>query len=134
MLSLGAAKGVEFGAGFAAAGGRGSKLNDAPKPAGPGEGRDLPPGVPHAAWKTNHAGGVLGGLSNGADLFFTVAFKPVSSIMQSQKTINRRGEEAELLVQGRHDICIGPRAVPVVEAMCALVLADFMLLNRSARI
>jgi chorismate synthase len=134
MLSLGAAKGVEFGAGFAAAGGRGSKLNDAPKPAGPGEGRELPPGVPQAAWKTNNAGGVLGGLSNGADLFFTVAFKPVSSIMQSQKTINRRGEEAELLVQGRHDICIGPRAVPVVEAMCALVLADFVLLQRSARL
>jgi chorismate synthase len=133
MLSLGAAKGVEFGAGFAAAGGRGSEMNDALIPAGPEE-TELPPGVPRAGWKTNNAGGVLGGLSNGADLFFTVAFKPISSIMQTQETINRRGEKAELLVQGRHDICVAPRAVPVVEAMCALVLADFILLNRSARL
>jgi chorismate synthase len=135
MLSLGAAKGIGFGAGFAAAGSRGSALNDAPVPARPGkEGPELPPGVPQAAWKTNNSGGILGGLSNGADLFFTVAFKPISSIMQNQETINRRGERAELLIQGRHDICIGPRAVPVVEAMCALVLADFILLQRSARL
>jgi chorismate synthase len=139
MLSLGAAKGIAFGVGFAAAGGRGSELNDAPMPMPEaarreGESRELPPGVPQAAWKTNNAGGVLGGLSNGADLFFTVAFKPISSIMQKQETINRRGERAELLIQGRHDICVGPRAVPVVEAMCALVLADFILLQRSARL
>jgi chorismate synthase len=135
MLSLGAAKGVEFGAGFAAAGGRGSELNDAPVPAQPGErSRDLPPGVPPAAWKTNNSGGVLGGLSNGADLFFTVAFKPISSITRKQETLNRRGERAELLIQGRHDICVAPRAVPVVEAMCALVLADFILLQRSSRL
>jgi chorismate synthase len=137
MLSLGAAKGVEFGAGFAAAGGRGSALNDPPIPVPAqkeGKAPELPPGVPPAAWKTNNAGGVLGGLSNGADLFFTVAFKPISSIMRKQETINRRGERAELLVQGRHDVCVGPRAVPVVEAMCALVLADFILLQRSARL
>jgi chorismate synthase len=118
-------------------------LNDAPIPA-PAAGKkpqaaeshrpSLPPGVPEAAWKTNNAGGVLGGLSNGADLFFTVAFKPISSISQKQETINRRGEKAELLIQGRHDVCVGPRAVPVVEAMTALVLADFVLLQRSARV
>jgi chorismate synthase len=139
MLSLGAAKGVEFGAGFAAAGGRGSELNDAPIPVPEavrheGKGRELPPGVPQAAWKTNHSGGVLGGLSNGTDLFFTVAFKPISSITRKQETINLRGEKADLFIQGRHDICVGPRAVPVVEAMCALVLADFILLQRSARL
>jgi chorismate synthase len=139
MLSLGAANGVEFGAGFAAAGGCGSKLNDPPIPVPEAPRREeqrgkLPPGVPPAAWKTNNSGGILGGLSNGADLFFTVAFKPISSIMQKQETINRRGERAELLIQGRHDVCVGPRAVSVVEAMCALVLADFILLQRSARI
>jgi chorismate synthase len=137
MLSLGAAKGIGFGVGFAAARSRGSELNDAPIPwpAGRGgEGPELPPGVPGAAWKTNNAGGILGGLSNGADLFFTVAFKPISSIMRKQETINRRGDAAELLIQGRHDICVAPRAVPVVEAMCALVLADFILLQRSARL
>jgi chorismate synthase len=146
MLSLGAAKGIEFGAGFAAAKGRGSEMNDAPVPArAPGPvppgapplpqgAAGLPPGVPPAAWKTNNSGGVLGGLSNGNELFFTVAFKPISSILQKQETINRQGEKAELLIQGRHDICVGPRAVPVVEAMTALVLADFMLLQRAARV
>jgi chorismate synthase len=135
MLSIGAAKGVEFGAGFAAADGSGSELNDspAPLPAAP-EGWKLPPGVPPAAWKTNNSGGVLGGLSTGADLFFTVAFKPIASIPQKQETINRRGEAAGLVIQGRHDICVGPRAVPVVEAMTALVLADLMLLQLSARV
>jgi chorismate synthase len=135
MLSIGAAKGVEFGAGFAAAAGRGSALNDRPLPAGPsaGAGWKLPPGVPPVVWETNNSGGVLGGLSTGADLFFTVAFKPISSIPQRQETINRRGEAAELVIQGRHDICVGPRAVPVVEAMAALVLADLVLLQRGAK-
>jgi chorismate synthase len=120
MLSLGSAKGIEFGAGFAASKGRGSSLNDSP--AAPG------------LWKTNNAGGVLGGLSTGMDLRFTVAFKPVPSIMKAQETINRWGEKTELQIQGRHDACIAPRVVPVVEAMCALVLADFILLQRSARL
>ena len=120
MLSLGAAKGIEFGAGFAASKGRGSALNDSL----------VSPGI----WKTNNAGGVLGGLSTGAELRFTVAFKPISSIAKSQETINRRGEKTELLIHGRHDACVAPRAVPVVEAMTALVLADFILLQRSARV
>ena len=120
MLSLGAAKAIEFGAGFAASKGVGSELNDTL----------IAPGV----WKTNNSGGVLGGLSTGADLFFTVAFKPIPSIPQTQETINRQGEKTELLIQGRHDVCAAPRVVPVVEAMAALVIADFMLLQRSSRI
>ena len=148
MLSLGAAKGIEFGAGFSAAKGTGSLLNDIPVPALPNprsspnvpdfssgipDSSPLPLGVPPVSWKTNNAGGVLGGLSTGADLFFTVAFKPISSIAREQETVNRNGEKTLLAVHGRHDVCVAPRAVPVVEAMCALVLADFLLLQRSAR-
>ncbi|MDR1566657.1 MAG: chorismate synthase [Treponema sp.] len=136
MLSLGAAKGIEFGVGFAAALGRGSKLNDHLAPAGtpPEWAARLPSGVPSGAWKSNNAGGVLGGLSTGQDLCFTVPFKPVSSIMKKQETINRRGEKEELAIQGRHDACIAPRVVPVVEAMTALVLADMVLLDRCSRV
>ena len=123
MLSLGAAKGVEFGAGFAAARGKGSELNDSLEPNGTQS---------HGLWKTNNAGGVLGGISTGADLSFRVAFKPVPSIAKRQETINRQGEKTGLLIRGRHDTCVAPRAVPVVEAMCALVLADFILLRQSA--
>jgi chorismate synthase len=133
MLSLGAAKAVEFGAGAAAAESQGSVLNDQPKPA-PGLFPNLPPGVPSVSWKTNNAGGVLGGISTGMDLCFTVSFKPIPSILQIQETVNREGEATELLIRGRHDICVGPRAVPVVEAMAALVLADLILLQRCATI
>jgi len=120
MLSLGAAKAIEFGTGFAVSRGRGSELNDTL----------TAPGV----WKTNNSGGVLGGLSTGAELRFTVAFKPISSIGKTQETINRMGEKTEFIIQGRHDVCAAPRAAPVVEAMTALVLADFILLQRSARV
>ncbi|MDR0497380.1 MAG: chorismate synthase [Treponema sp.] len=126
MLSLGSAKGIEFGAGFAAAMGVGSELNDRLVAFAPGRCGGI--------WKTNNAGGVLGGLSTGAELRFTVAFKPVPSIMKAQETINRVGEKTEIQIQGRHDVCVAPRAVPVVEAMTALVLADFVLLQRSARV
>jgi chorismate synthase len=137
MLSLGAARGVEFGAGFAAAGLRGSENNDRPLPLAPGEssaGGSLPPGVPALGFASNRAGGVLGGLSTGAPLEFRVAFKPVPSISKKQTTVDRQGTVRELSVRGRHDVCIVPRAVPVVEAMTALVLADLLLLHRSARI
>ena len=119
MFSIGAVKAMEFGDGFAAAKATGSEFNDAMSS----------PGV----WKTNHSGGVIGGLSNGADLRFTVIFKPVPSISKPQETINRLGEKTELLIHGRHDVCVAPRAVPVVEAMCALVLADFVLLHPALR-
>ncbi|MDR0589354.1 MAG: chorismate synthase [Spirochaetaceae bacterium] len=135
MLSIGAVKGVELGSGFAAASSLGSINNDEPVPSGearpPG---GLPRGVPSLAFRTNHAGGVLGGISTGSSLEFRVAFKPVPSISQKQRTVDRRNTVRDLVVRGRHDVCIVSRAIPVVEAMTALVLADLILLNRAARI
>jgi chorismate synthase len=135
MLSIGAVKGVEFGAGFAATGMRGSEHNDALVPAGDVWWRGgLPPGVPAASFASNHAGGVLGGLSNGMPLEFRVAFKPVPSIRREQRTIDRSGAPVPLTVQGRHDVCVCPRALVVVEAMAALVIADLLLQNRASRV
>jgi chorismate synthase len=135
MLSLGAAKGIEFGAGFGAAEMKGSENNDRPVPGAEfPRGKSLPPGVPALDFAGSHAGGVLGGISTGAALEFRVAFKPVPSISKPQKTVDRRGAVQDLRIRGRHDICIVPRAVPVVEAMAALVVADLLLLHRSARI
>jgi chorismate synthase len=134
MLSLGAAKGIEFGAGFSAAYARGSAGNDRPIPPAPNRrSRDLPPGTPDLDYASNNAGGVLGGLSTGMPLEFTVAFKPVPSIAMKQETMDRRGTVRELVIRGRHDVCVCPRAVPVVEAMTALVLADLALLKRLDR-
>jgi chorismate synthase len=135
MLSLGAAKGIEFGSGFAAASGLGSEQNDRPIPAP--EGREipgLPPNVPPVLWEGNHAGGVLGGISNGMPVAFTVAFKPVPSISKKQRTVGRSGAAQDLSIGGRHDVCIAPRAVPVVEAMAALVIADLLLMQRAAQL
>jgi chorismate synthase len=141
MLSLGAAKGIEFGSGFASADSYGSLLNDAPIPyqnVVPDsmqrvDTKRLPPappcGVPPASFKTNNAGGILGGISNGMPLEFRVAFKPTPSISKKQVTIDRSGSVRELVIKGRHDVCIVPRAVPVVEAMTAIVLADMFLLQ-----
>ena len=135
MLSLGAAKGIEFGAGFGAAYSRGSANNDPPVPPPPDrDRRSLPPGVPDLDFTTNEAGGILGGLSTGMPLEFTVAFKPVPSISRPQKTVDRNGTVQDLLITGRHDVCVCPRAAPVVEAMTALVLADLTLLSRLARV
>jgi chorismate synthase len=134
MLSLGAAKGVEFGAGFASAEGLGSRQNDRPVPAVLPDFTTAIPTVPTLHWETNNAGGVLGGISTGMDLYFTVAFKPVPSISKKQRTVDRLGNERELVIRGRHDVCVAPRAVPVVEAMTALALADFLLLQRSAKL
>jgi chorismate synthase len=132
ILSIGGVKGIEFGAGFRAAGSRGSLNNDRPllreRPF------TLPRGVPSLAWETNNAGGVLGGLSTGEPVEFRAAFKPVSSIAKPQKTIGRDGKVWDLAIEGRHDVCIVPRAVPVVEAMTALVLADLLLLSRLSRL
>jgi chorismate synthase len=131
MLSLGAAKGIEFGAGFAAASGIGSTQNDCPLPDPEGKwAGNLPRDVPALGYKTNNAGGILGGISTGMPLEFKVAFKPVPSISKPQQTADRTGAIRELIIQGRHDICLVPRAVPVVEAMTALVLADLILLHR----
>jgi chorismate synthase len=127
MLSLGACKGVEFGAGFGAARLRGSENNDVPASAKMTAGGVVP------EFMSNNAGGILGGISSGQDLEFRAAFKPVPSIARSQQGMDRAGNIRELVIGGRHDICIVPRAVPVVEAMCALALADFVLLRRAAR-
>ncbi|MFP4053454.1 MAG: chorismate synthase [Phycisphaerae bacterium] len=109
MLSLGAVKGIEFGAGFAAADMRGSEHND---PMGP------------EGFHTNHAGGVLGGISTGEELVFRVVVKPTSSIARPQQTVDTEGNARTIETHGRHDPCICPRIVPVVEAMTALVLED----------
>lgn len=120
MLSIGAIKGIEFGQGFSVCDMTGSQNND-PMKKGP-------------VFSTNNAGGILGGISRGDDIVFRVAVKPVPSIYQKQKTINTSGEETEILIEGRHDVCLCPRIVPVVEAMAALTTADLLLRNRSSRI
>ncbi len=121
MLSINAAKGFEYGSGFAAASMRGSEHND-PFVVRKGE--------IHTA--TNYSGGVQGGITNGEDIYFRVAFKPVATIMKRQKTVNRAGEVVELEAHGRHDPCVIPRAVPVVEAMAAMVVLDLLLEARMA--
>ena len=83
--------------------------------------------------QTNHSGGIQGGISNGMDIYFNVAFKPVATVMQTQETIDKDGNAVEMQGKGRHDPCVVPRAVPIVEAMAALVLADFTLLNRLSK-
>jgi chorismate synthase len=127
MLSLPATKGFEIGSGFAGARLKGSEHNDAFEPGADGTVRT----------RTNRSGGIQGGISNGEEIFFRVAFKPTATIMQAQNTVDRAGAATELTGRGRHDPCVVPRAVPIVEAMAALVLADHWLRhhgqNRSFR-
>ena len=85
------------------------------------------------ATRTNNSGGVQGGISNGNDIYFRVAFKPVATLLMEQPTVTREGEDTTLLARGRHDPCVVPRAVPVVEAMTALVLLDHYMLDRARR-
>jgi len=120
MMSIGAAKGFEYGSGFGSARLKGSDHND-----------EVVMANGNVATKTNHAGGIQGGISNGNEINFRVAFKPVSSIGKMQKTVDHSGDEVNLKIEGRHDVCIVPRAVPVVEAMTALVLADHLLRART---
>ncbi len=122
MLSINAVKGFEYGSGFEGVALRGSQHNDEFYIEG-GKVRT----------KTNFSGGVQGGISNGEDIYFNVAFKPVATIMQDQQTVNKHGNEATVSGKGRHDPCVVPRAVPIVEAMAALVLADFVLRNRAVK-
>ena len=116
MMSINATKGVEIGDGFAAARLRGEDNADAMR-TGP-------------TFLSNHAGGILGGISTGQPVIVRVAFKPTSSILTPVPTIDRNGNETEIVTKGRHDPCVGIRAVPIVEAMMALVLADHKLLHR----
>ena len=120
MLSLPASKGFEIGSGFAGTRMRGSEHNDA---------FEMRDGTVHTT--TNHSGGVQGGISNGENIFFRVAFKPTSTIAREQKTVTGTGEETTLAARGRHDPCVLPRAVPIVEAMAALVLCDHALRQRA---
>jgi len=123
MLSIPAAKGFDCGWGFEGLGMKGSEYNDIfyNKEGG-------------VRTKTNYSGGIQGGISNGEDVFFRVVFKPVSTIMKKQMTVNTKGEEVEIMGKGRHDPCVLPRAVPVVEAMTALVLVDHLLRNQTTKL
>ena len=134
VFSIGAVKGVELGDGFAAARARGSENNDAFAPGATADKARSSAGSSMPPVSTNHAGGILGGISTGADIVLRAAFKPTPSITSAQQTIKKDGAATEISVAGRHDPCIVPRAVPVVEAMMAITLADALLLDRAARI
>ncbi|MGC6491055.1 MAG: chorismate synthase [Flavobacteriales bacterium] len=120
MLSINAVKGVEFGSGFRASEMRGSQHNDVIKT--------------DESTLTNYSGGIQGGISNGMDIYFRLGFKPVSTLMQNQKSIDKQSNEVIIQGKGRHDPCVVPRAVPIVEALSALVIADFYLLNKISKI
>ncbi|MBF0281308.1 MAG: chorismate synthase [Zetaproteobacteria bacterium] len=118
MMSIQAVKGVEIGDGFACIEAKGSEFGDA---------------IRNSGFLSNHAGGILGGISNGDAILARMALKPTSSILQPRPTIDIHGDETEIVTKGRHDPCVGIRAVPIAEAMLALVLADHALRNRASR-
>jgi len=122
MLSINAVKGFEFGSGFEAAKMKGSAHND-----------EFVEENGKVSTKTNFSGGIQGGISNGEIIYFNVAFKPVASIKMKQNTIDKEGNNVAINIQGRHDPCVVPRAVPIVEAMAALVLVDHFLRNKSVK-
>ena len=124
MLSINAVKGFDYGLGFGVADKRGSEVNDVFETDSNGQ----------IVTRTNYSGGIQGGISNGMPITFRVAFKPVPTLMQPQETIDKEGNAVTLQPKGRHDACVLPRAVPIVEAMTALVLADAYLLQRNSRI
>jgi chorismate synthase len=123
MLSINAVKGFEYGSGFEGVKMRGSVHNDVFFQ----EGNKV-------RTKTNYSGGIQGGISNGEDIYFNVAFKPVATIMQDQESLNESGESVTVSGKGRHDPCVVPRAVPIVEAMASLVLADYLLISRTNKL
>jgi chorismate synthase len=116
MMGINAVKGVEIGAGFASVAQRGTTHGDSPTPRG---------------FRTNNAGGVLGGISSGQDLEVSIAIKPTSSIISPRESIDVRGEPAEVVTKGRHDPCVGIRATPIAEAMLALVVMEHALRQRA---
>jgi chorismate synthase len=123
MLGINAVKGFEYGMGFSGVASRGSQMNDVFLPREQG-----------ITTATNNSGGIQGGISNGQDIYFRVAFKPVATILQKQNTVDIKGEATVLNAKGRHDPCVLPRAVPIVEAMTAMVLLDNYLLGKSTRL
>lgn len=124
MMSINAAKGFEYGMGFAGCARRGSETID--------EFFTDPDGSVNV--RTNNSGGIQGGISNGAPIYFRVAFKPVATLLREVNTIDRHGNPVTLKARGRHDPCVLPRAVPIVEAMAAMTVLDMLLLNRATRI
>ncbi len=124
MMSINAAKGFEYGSGFSGASMRGSVHND----------RFVSDETGKIITETNYSGGIQGGISNGMDIDFRVAFKPVATIIPDQDTVNQKGEPTSIKGKGRHDPCVLPRAVPIVEAMGALVVVDFLLRRMSDRV
>ena len=124
MLSINAVKGFEYGEGFSGVSQRGSEQNDIFLPSENGG---------HLMTKTNHSGGIQGGISNGQDIYFRVAFKPVATLLQTQETVDINGKNTTLTARGRHDPCVLPRAVPIVEAMTAMTIFDHFLLNKTAK-
>lgn len=124
MLSINAVKGFDYGMGFEAAHVLGSQVNDVFETDKQG----------NVITRTNYSGGIQGGISNGMPIYFRVAFKPVPTLMQPQQTINQAGEPVILQPKGRHDACVLPRALPIVESMAALVLADAYLLQKNSKL
>lgn len=122
MLSINAVKGFEYGEGFSGVTARGSEQNDVLRMI---DGQ--------ITTITNHSGGIQGGISNGQDIYFRVAFKPVATILSEQETVDTEGNPTRFTAKGRHDPCVLPRAVPVVEAMAAMTILDFYLLNNTAK-
>ena len=123
MMTINAAKGFEIGEGFNAARMRGSEYND-----------EFVFDGERIRTKTNHSGGVQGGITNGEDIVFRVAFKPIPSVMLPQQTVDIQGKPVTLEIQGRHDVCVVPRVIPIVEAMAAMVTLDFILLKKCNKI
>ena len=123
MMTINAAKGFEIGEGFNAARMRGSEYND-----------EFVFDGERIRTKTNHSGGVQGGITNGEDIVFRVAFKPIPSVMLPQQTVDIHGNKVTLEIQGRHDVCVVPRVIPIVEAMAAMVTLDFVLLKKCNKI
>ena len=117
MLSINAVKGFEYGSGFAGVKMKGSEHNDQYEA--------------DESTKTNYSGGIQGGISNGMDIYFNVAFKPVATVMKDQQTIDSKGKESVIKGKGRHDPCVVPRAIPIVEAMAAMVILDYYLINKT---
>ncbi len=123
IMGINAVKGIEIGSGMSASKMKGSEHNDIFR----SQNKDI-------YTETNHSGGIQGGISNGEDIYFKAFFKPVATIMKAQQTVDNKGEETTLQNKGRHDVTVVPRAVPIVEAMACLVIADYILINRSSKI
>jgi chorismate synthase len=120
MLSINAVKGFEYGSGFNGTRMLGSQHNDSINV--------------DEKTTSNHSGGIQGGISNGMDIYFNVAFKPVATLIQDQKSINNQNQEVVVKGKGRHDPCVVPRAIPIVEAMAALVMADYYLIDKTSKL